>query len=187
MLELESGSRARGVASELSLGGCFVCARCTLGIQARVRGTLMHGNKKVKMLAVVRVVIPRSEWASNFWALIETAMQHCRPGSKIFANRAVTCRHIGKLYHMNEEVPPQKGDTAAVMRFDRCTIRVSLSMTYPAVFQVHTSVRLPPVRRGSYLFRRTKAQTFGYDALRFYTMKRIDTNCDVHGLERYHG
>jgi hypothetical protein len=101
--------------------------------------------------------------------------------------RAVTCRHIGKLYHMTEEVPPQKGDTAAVMRFDRCTIRISPSMTYPAVFQVHTSVRLPPVRRDSYLFRRTKAQTFGCDAPRFYTMKRIDTNCDVHGLERYHG
>ncbi len=59
MLELESGSRARGVTSDLSLGGCFVCARCTLEIQAGVRGTLMHGNKKVKMLAVVRVVLPK--------------------------------------------------------------------------------------------------------------------------------
>ncbi len=59
MLELESGSRARGVTSDLSLGGCFVCARCTLEIQAGVRGTLMHENKKVKMLAVVRVVIPQ--------------------------------------------------------------------------------------------------------------------------------
>ena len=68
-----------------------MCARCTLGIQARVRGTLMHGNKKVKMLAVVRVVIPRSEWVSNFWALIQTsrcnlpahreAVSHDRGGS----------------------------------------------------------------------------------------------------------
>jgi hypothetical protein len=96
-LELESGSRARGVASDLLLGGCFVCARCALEIQAPVRGTLMHGNKKVKMLAVVRVVIPRSEWASSFWALIQTPRRHCRPGSKIFANPAVSCRHIGKL------------------------------------------------------------------------------------------
>lgn len=95
MLELESGSRARGVASELLLGGCFV--RALRPRKARVRGTLLHGNKKVKMLAVVRVVIPRSEWASSFWALIQTPMQHCRPGSKIFANRAVSCRHIGKL------------------------------------------------------------------------------------------
>jgi len=59
MLELESGSRARGVTSDRSLGGCFVCARCNLEIHARVRGTLKQGNKKVKMLAVVRVVIPQ--------------------------------------------------------------------------------------------------------------------------------
>jgi hypothetical protein len=59
MLELESGSRATGVTSDLSLGGCFVCARCTLEIHARVRGTLKHGNEKVKMLAVVRVLIPK--------------------------------------------------------------------------------------------------------------------------------
>ena len=59
MLELESGSRAKGVTSDLSLGGCFVCARRTLEVHARVRGTLRHGNKKVKMLAVVRVVIPQ--------------------------------------------------------------------------------------------------------------------------------
>ena len=50
MLELESGSRARGVTSDLSLGGCFVCARYTLDVRARVRGTLTHGNNKVKML-----------------------------------------------------------------------------------------------------------------------------------------
>src|SRR6266849_8346486 len=59
MLELESGSRARGVTSDVSLGGCFVCARRTLEVHARVRGTLTHGSKKVKMLAVVRLVIPQ--------------------------------------------------------------------------------------------------------------------------------
>src|SRR5712675_2955145 len=47
MLELESGSRATGVTSDLSLGGCFVCVRCSLEFHARVRGTLTHGNKKV--------------------------------------------------------------------------------------------------------------------------------------------
>src|SRR6267378_8375646 len=56
MLELESGSRASGVTSDLSLGGCFVCARRTLEVGARVRGTLTHESQKVKMLAVVRVV-----------------------------------------------------------------------------------------------------------------------------------
>jgi hypothetical protein len=56
MLELESGSRVSGVTSDLSPGGCFVCARRPLKIGARVRGTLTHNSQKVEMLAVVRVV-----------------------------------------------------------------------------------------------------------------------------------
>jgi c-di-GMP-binding flagellar brake protein YcgR len=56
MLELQSGSRVSGMTSDLSLGGCFVCVRRTLRVDARVRGTLMHQGQKVEMLAVVRVV-----------------------------------------------------------------------------------------------------------------------------------
>jgi c-di-GMP-binding flagellar brake protein YcgR len=56
MLELESGSRVRGMTSDLSPGGCFVCARRTLDVGGRVRVTLTHEGQKVKMLAVVRVV-----------------------------------------------------------------------------------------------------------------------------------
>jgi c-di-GMP-binding flagellar brake protein YcgR len=56
MLELQSGSRVKGMTSDLSLGGCFVCARRALEVGARVRGTLTHQGQKVKMLAVVRVV-----------------------------------------------------------------------------------------------------------------------------------
>ncbi len=59
MLELKSGSRVSGVTSDLSLGGCFVCARRTLEVGARVRGTLAHRGQQVKMLAVVRVVKPQ--------------------------------------------------------------------------------------------------------------------------------
>jgi len=59
MLELESGSRVSGVTSDLSLGGCFVCARRTLEVGARIRITLTHEGQKVKMLAVVRVVKPQ--------------------------------------------------------------------------------------------------------------------------------
>jgi PilZ domain len=58
MLELKSGSRVSGVTSDLSLGGCFMCARRTLDVGARVRGTLMREGERVKMLAVVRVVKP---------------------------------------------------------------------------------------------------------------------------------
>jgi hypothetical protein len=59
MLELESGARVCGVTSDLSLGGCFVCARRSLDVRARVRATLTHQGQKVKMLAVVRVVKPQ--------------------------------------------------------------------------------------------------------------------------------
>jgi len=56
MLELKSGTRMIGVTSDLSLGGCFVCARRTLEVGARVRGTLTRGGQKAEVLAVVRVV-----------------------------------------------------------------------------------------------------------------------------------
>ncbi len=59
MLELKSGSRVNGVTSALSLGECFVCARHTLEVGARVRGTLTHEAQQVKTLAVVRVVKPQ--------------------------------------------------------------------------------------------------------------------------------
>jgi PilZ domain len=58
MLELKSGSRVSWVTSDLSLGGCFVCARRTLEVGARVCGTLTRGGQKAEMLAVVRVVKP---------------------------------------------------------------------------------------------------------------------------------
>jgi len=60
MLELESGARVCGVTSDLSLGGCYVCARRTLEIRDRVRATLTHEGQKVKMLAMVRVVKPQT-------------------------------------------------------------------------------------------------------------------------------
>ena len=58
MLELKSGNRMSGVTSDLSLGGCFVCARRTLEAGARVRGTLKREGQKAEMLAVVRVIKP---------------------------------------------------------------------------------------------------------------------------------
>jgi hypothetical protein len=48
-----------GVTSDISPGGCFVCTRRPLEVRARVRGTLMHEGRKIKMLAVVRVVKPQ--------------------------------------------------------------------------------------------------------------------------------
>src|SRR5260370_41673274 len=59
MLELQSGIRVNGVTSDLSAGGCFVCAGHPVEVGARVRGTLTHNGQKVEMLAVVRVVKAR--------------------------------------------------------------------------------------------------------------------------------
>ena len=59
MLELKSGSRVSGVTSDLSLAGCFVRARRTMEVGARVHGTLTHEDQQVMMFAVVRVVNPQ--------------------------------------------------------------------------------------------------------------------------------
>ena len=83
ILELKSGSRVSGVTSDLSHGGCFVCARRTLEVGARVRGTLTREGQKAKMLAVVRVVKPQVGMGIEFleidpdsnatlWAWIES-------------------------------------------------------------------------------------------------------------------
>ena len=59
MLDLETGTRLSGVTSDISLGGCFVCASRPLPERARVRLTLSRKEEKVQILAAVRVVKPR--------------------------------------------------------------------------------------------------------------------------------
>ena len=59
ILDLESGSRAAGVTSDLSMGGCFVCTSRPLAVNARVRMTLTRKEQSVEALAVVRIVKPR--------------------------------------------------------------------------------------------------------------------------------
>src|SRR5260370_42303708 len=66
MLELESGSRVGGTTSDISPGGCFVCARRTLDVGSRVRVTLEHRGKKVKMLAVVLGAKEQGEMSLEF-------------------------------------------------------------------------------------------------------------------------
>jgi len=59
VLDLESGARAEGVTSDLSLGGCFVCASKTLPAKTRARVTLKRKEELVEALAMVRIVKPR--------------------------------------------------------------------------------------------------------------------------------
>ena len=59
VIDLESGARADGVTSDLSMGGCFVCTSRPLAVGARVRLTLNRKDQSVEALAVVRIVKPR--------------------------------------------------------------------------------------------------------------------------------
>jgi DNA-binding response OmpR family regulator len=56
IVDLASGARVKGVTSDLSLAGCFVCTRRLAEIGTRVRLTLTRKDQNVMMLAVVRVV-----------------------------------------------------------------------------------------------------------------------------------
>jgi len=54
ILELETGSRLRGVTSDLSLRGCFVRTSSRLEAGARVRLTLARKKQKVEILTAIR-------------------------------------------------------------------------------------------------------------------------------------
>jgi len=59
LIDLESGCRAEGVTSDLSMGGCFVCTSRPLPVKARIRITLARKDQCVQALAVVRIVKAR--------------------------------------------------------------------------------------------------------------------------------
>jgi c-di-GMP-binding flagellar brake protein YcgR len=59
LLDLESGARAEGVTSDISLGGVFVCSGKPLPLNSRTRITITKKNEKVEALASVRIVKPR--------------------------------------------------------------------------------------------------------------------------------
>lgn len=59
LIDLESGARVEGVTSDISMGGCFVCASKHLPLKARVRVTLTRKAQVVQALASVRIVKPR--------------------------------------------------------------------------------------------------------------------------------
>ena len=59
LLDLESGTRAEGVTSDISMGGAFVCTTRPFPSNARLRITLTRKEQKVEALAVVRIVKPR--------------------------------------------------------------------------------------------------------------------------------
>jgi PilZ domain len=59
IIDMESGGRAVGVTSDISLGGCFVCCSKPLPVSTRVRITLTRKAQRIEALAVVRILKPR--------------------------------------------------------------------------------------------------------------------------------
>ena len=59
LLEMESGAKAEGVTSDISMGGVFICTSRPFPSNARVRMTLTRKDQKVEALGVVRIVKPR--------------------------------------------------------------------------------------------------------------------------------
>src|SRR2546421_8572505 len=59
LLELESGAKAAGVTSDISMGGAFICTSRPFPLNARMRITLTRKEQRVEALAVVRIVKPR--------------------------------------------------------------------------------------------------------------------------------
>lgn len=58
-LDLEAGTAANGITSDLSMGGCFVCTGKPLALGSRIRLKLTRRNEVLDALAVVRIVKPR--------------------------------------------------------------------------------------------------------------------------------
>ncbi len=56
---METGTRAEGVTSDISMGGAFICTSRPFASNARVRVTLTRKDQKVEALAVVRIMKPR--------------------------------------------------------------------------------------------------------------------------------
>ena len=59
LLDMETGTRAEGVTSDISMGGAFICTSKPLPSNSRIRVTLTRKDQKVEALGVVRIVKPR--------------------------------------------------------------------------------------------------------------------------------
>ena len=59
LLDLETGTTASGVTSDLSIAGAFICSGKTFKVGCRVRATLTRKDQAVEALAVIRVLKPR--------------------------------------------------------------------------------------------------------------------------------
>jgi hypothetical protein len=59
LLDMESGAKAEGVTSDISMGGAFICTNRPMPSNTRIRVTMTRKDQRVEALGVVRIVKPR--------------------------------------------------------------------------------------------------------------------------------
>lgn len=69
LIDLETGAQVQGVTSDISFGGCFVCASKPLPVNSRIRLTLSRKGQSFEALAIVRIVHPRVGLGLEFFNL----------------------------------------------------------------------------------------------------------------------
>jgi len=67
IFDLESGNVAEGVTSDISMGGCFICASKPLPVGTRGRLKLTRKGQTFEALIVVRIVKPRIGMGIEFF------------------------------------------------------------------------------------------------------------------------
>src|SRR6266849_2634553 len=59
VLNLQSGAKAEGVTSDISMCGAFICTSRPFPLNARIRITLTRKDQRMEALGVVRIANPR--------------------------------------------------------------------------------------------------------------------------------
>jgi c-di-GMP-binding flagellar brake protein YcgR len=69
LIDVESGQQVTGVTSDISLGGCFICASKALPLKSRARLRLSRKGQIFDAYVVVRIVKPRVGLGVEFFDL----------------------------------------------------------------------------------------------------------------------
>ena len=72
LIDMESGKQITGVTSDISLGGCFICASKFFPVNTRARLQLTRKGQVLDILVVVRIVKPRVGLGIEFFDLDPT-------------------------------------------------------------------------------------------------------------------
>ena len=69
LTDMQTGQKVEGVTSDISLGGCFVCASKALPLNSRARLRLTRKDQVLEALVIIRIVKPRVGLGLEFFDL----------------------------------------------------------------------------------------------------------------------